>query len=270
MKRLMTLLAALLSLAAVPVSADYRVDVLVFNHIDGEAESLETPEIRSFAELPRVDDVVLPDGMQVVAEMSEKMESIWRRFQRSGGYRPLLYLSWVQSKTDFHPPLRLHDDVVLAEALEFPSDSIIADLTANDPLAVYRVPFYQLDGSVQLRLSRFLHLELDLEYRQILPPERIDPGLTGTVLPPERIDPGLTGTGDPESDLTEPVAGGPLAPAADDNVLFVAEFDDNGQPFEAIHYEVRKLQQSRLIRTGETQYFDSPFIGVIAEVTEIR
>jgi hypothetical protein len=46
---------------------------------------------------------------------------------------------------------------------------MVADLAAEDPLAAYRSTFYQLEGSVQLRRSRFLHLFLDLEYRLAAP-----------------------------------------------------------------------------------------------------
>jgi hypothetical protein len=236
MNRQLILLLTLLLISSVTTFADYRVDILIFNHIEGEAETLETTEIRSFASLPQLDDVLLPDGMQAVADMSAPMESIWRRFQRSAGYRPLLYVSWVQSKIDYHPPLRVHDQIILSESLQFPSDLVIADLTRADPLAAYRVPFYQLDGTVQLRLSRFLHLDLDLEFREILPD-----GIAGNPMS-EELGMMMFPTVDEEAQLDEP----------------------------RVSYEVRKLQQSRQVHTNETQYFDSPFIGVIAHVTEIN
>jgi hypothetical protein len=236
MKRLPIILLTLLSISSITASADYRVDILIFNHIEGVAEIRETTEIRSFASLPQLDDVLLPDGMQAITAMSASMESIWRRFRRSAGYRPLLYVSWVQSKIDYNPPLRVHDEVILSESLQFPSRLVIADLTADDPLAAYRVPFYQLDGTVQLRLSRFLHLELDLEFREILP---------------------------------DGVAGEPV-PASLGAQMFPPVIEEAAQDESRINYEVRKLEQSRQVRTNETQYFDSPFIGVIAHVTEIN
>jgi hypothetical protein len=240
MKRLLTLLLALMPLALLPrgvaaASGGYRVDLLVFNSIDGIAETSETTDPRSFAQLPKLDDVPLPDGMQAVPDMSAPMESIWRRLRLSADYRPLAYMSWEQSKIEYNPPLRLHDAVVLTESLRFPAQMIIADLTAHDPLALYRVPFYQLDGMVQLRLSRFLHLDLDLEFRRVLPAE-------------------------PAAEL----------PAADNSLLpFATEETGEGDNVPDLNFELRTLQQSRQVRTGVIQYFDSPFLGVIAQITKL-
>ena len=49
------------------------------------------------------------------------------------------------------------------------------DPAADNPAVAYRVNFYRLDGTVQLWRSRFLHVFLDLEYRETGPWMAPDP-----------------------------------------------------------------------------------------------
>jgi hypothetical protein len=58
---------------------------------------------------------------------------------------------------------------------------MIADLAAEDPLAAYRSSFYRIDGSLQLRRSRFLHLFLDLEIREKKPELLVEPDFFGSI-----------------------------------------------------------------------------------------
>jgi hypothetical protein len=111
----------------------------------------------------------LPDDLRVVNEKSPVVDAAWRRLQGSENYRPLLFAAWEQNRTDYYPPMRIHDQQLIATQLRAPARLMVADLTAPDPLAAYRSAFYRLDGSVQLRRSRFLHLHLDLEYRETAP-----------------------------------------------------------------------------------------------------
>jgi hypothetical protein len=108
----------------------------------------------------------LPDDLHVVTQKSSLVEAVWRRLRSSKNYRPLLYAAWEQNRTDYYPPMRVHNQEVMDTQLRPPTHILVAELSAEDPLAAYRSTFYQLDGSVQLRRSRFLHLFLDLEYRQ--------------------------------------------------------------------------------------------------------
>ena len=112
------------------------------------------------AEPPRFD---LPDDLRVVSDKSTAIDDAWRRLRGSADYRPLLYAAWEQNRVDYYPPMRIHDQQLIDTQLRPPTRYIVADLAAPDPLAAYRSAFYQLDGSVQLRRSRFLHLYLDLE-----------------------------------------------------------------------------------------------------------
>ena len=177
MKRILPLLLLAFSSATPAESGAYRVEIIVFRNLEVMTEAIQEEELRSFSHYPDLqqmesDDISiemsearLPDTLNIISQKSARMDGVWRRLRSSQGYRPLLYAAWDQSRTDYYPPMRVHNTRMLDEQLRPPTNIVIADLAAEDPLAAYRSEFYQLDGSVQLRRSRFLHLFLDLEYR---------------------------------------------------------------------------------------------------------
>ncbi|NND44920.1 MAG: hypothetical protein HKN58_06320 [Xanthomonadales bacterium] len=217
---------------ALAESGMYRVEVLVFNHIDSGAQPIEREQLRAFARFPEPgDDLVQPAPYQLDV-MSSAMQDVWRRLRLSSGFRPLLFTTWEQTRIDYHPPVRLHDDEVIAEQLHFPGNIAVIDLQALDPFEEYLAPYYRLDGTMQLARSRFLHLNLDLEYRQDLLPK-----------PHELPESREAALAQREESVSE-VLGASPGPAL-------------------IHH----LRQSRQVRTGELTYFDTPYLGVLARVT---
>jgi len=174
----------------------------------------------------------LPDDLFIINDKSTHMDGVWRRLRGSPGYRPLMYTAWEQNRTDYYPPMRLHDEQLIDVQLRPPTAIMIADLAAADPLAAYRSAFYRIDGTVQLRRSRFLHLFLDLEYRDMSP--RPDP------------QPSFFGVTDTGIDAATQNSG-----------------QNNGP------YHVFSLKQNRQIRTGIVQYFDTPWFGALVFVTAI-
>ena len=147
-------------------------------------------------------------------EMSDVMQEAWRRLRLSAPFRPQQYLSWEQGNQEPFPALRIHDlEVVLvkdpesrrrlkmieADLLEDESEQreketlfVTSGSTTPEPaggLVVLpqaaeipeepelpeAVPYYRLDGTVKLRRSRFLHLDLDLQMREgIWEPEPLE------------------------------------------------------------------------------------------------
>lgn len=142
----------------------------------------ESPEAMETAEAFEPPHPDLPDDLRVIMEKSTAVDDAWRRLRGSKNYRPLLYAGWDQNRIDYYPPMRIHDQRVIDTQLRPPTSGMVADLTAPDPLAAYRSVFYGLDGSVQLRRSRFLHLVLDLEIRE--------PGTQQAVIP--AVDSGVS------------------------------------------------------------------------------
>jgi hypothetical protein len=198
MKHSLPLLLLFLCSAAMAESGSYHVEVIVFRNLAEMAEADEVDELQSFSHLPSLEEIVppvelpdqlveepvavpseeqaedllepirddLPDELRVIIQKGVQMDGVWRRLRSSKNYRPLLYSAWEQNRVDYYPPMRMHDQVVINTQLRPPTHIMVADLSEGDPLAAYRSTFYQLDGSVQLRRSRFLHLFLDLEYRE--------------------------------------------------------------------------------------------------------
>ena len=201
MKYWLPLLLFFLCSVAMAESGAYHVEVIVFRNLAVMAEADEVNELRSFSHLPSLEKAVppvelpdqlveepitvpseepaedlpepirddLPDELRVIIQKGVQMDGVWRRLRSSKNYQPLLYSAWEQNRVDYYPPMRIHDQTIIDTQLHPPTHIMVADLLAGDPLAAYRSTFYQLDGSVQLRRSRFLHLFLDLEYREQKP-----------------------------------------------------------------------------------------------------
>jgi hypothetical protein len=132
----------------------------------------------------------------------------------SAPFRPQQYLSWEQGNQEPFPALRIHDlEVVLVkdpeawERLKMIEADLLEDeseqkeketlfVTSGDttpdsagglvelsqgtevpqePELPEAVPYYRLDGTVTLRRSRFLHLDLDVQMREgIWEPEPLE------------------------------------------------------------------------------------------------
>ena len=290
MNRLLPILLILISSAVLAESGAYRVEVIVLRNLNVESESTVLQELRSFSQYPdsaeteQIEDPAsvlptnspealtplvggaprgdyvqderyiaiehmdkvrpgngregalgyvrrdLPDDLEILPKKSDYMNDVWRRLRSSQAYRPLVYAAWEQNRTDYYPPMRIHDENIIDSQLRPPTHIMVADLAELDPLAAYRSTFYQLDGSVQLRRSRFLHLYLDLEYRE------------------------------------NPLATDPVLPVVDENHV------QPGMDKLVDDKPTRKtftLKQNRQVRTGQVQYFDTPFFGALVFVSAI-
>jgi hypothetical protein len=192
-----------------------------------------------------------------VEDMSDVMRETWRRLRLSAPFRPEQYLSWEQSANEPFPSLRIHDpDVLLIEnsctvlqetlAAEASEDldspfvftdqgNILPEHAIENAVEEAELPdpvlFYRIDGTVMLRRSRFLHLDIDIELRQATfyePPPPLTPLLGGESESDE--------TGEPEL---------PLAPS----------------------FLIHQLEQSRQVKSQRMEYFDSPVLGVLSWIT---
>ena len=246
MKRLLPLLLLVASSAVLAESGAYRVEVIVFRNLSATDQFTEAAELRNFSQFPDLEDsgpagladvlprnmpADLPDDLIVVTQKSSQMDNAWRRLRSSKSYRPLVYAAWEQNRVDYYPPMRIHNQKVIDTRLVSPTPIMVADLTAATPIAAYRRIFYQLDGSLQLRRSRFLHIYIDLEFRK----EKFQDG-TETATSP--------GTG-----ITA---------------------DTTGTTNESVGFGVYALKQNRQITTGRMAYFDTPYFGALVYVTSIE
>jgi hypothetical protein len=254
MKRLLPLLLLLVSFAVPAETGAYRVEVIVFRNLLAASEMNEVLELRSFSGFPDLKDTRqiekmpvgqsnkpavglsevlrgdLPDDLSIVTQKSDEMDNAWRRLRSSQNYRPLVYTAWDQNRIDYYPPMRIHNEQVIDTQLRPPTPVMIADLTSEDPLAAYRNTFFQIDGSLQLRRSRFLHLFLDLEIREKNANNTVDAEIPG-----------------------------------DGNTLIDMGSDTDGLGV----YGVYTLSQNRQVSTGKMQYFDTPYFGALVYVSSI-
>jgi hypothetical protein len=258
MRRITLLALFFISTACLAESGAYRVELIVFENIDSTAEPRTADTLRSFSRFPGPPPPVpetpaendaetplpgpvpllfsgqLPDQFEFIDGRSDYMNDVWRRLRASKAYRPLLWTAWQQNRIDYYPPVRVHDEQLIDRQFRPSDGKLLVDLTAADPLFLYRSEFYQLDGSVQLRRSRFLHVYLDLEYRQGFSPR----------LPVE----------DTEGDLN-------------DDLINTIEDSYTGPVDEA--YKLHHLKQNRQIQTGKLNFFDTPALGVLVFVTAV-
>jgi hypothetical protein len=271
----------------------YRVEILVLTHLRHESEPLKVDELRDFSDsldflavpdpeeeaaepleeemppdFPAAEEIALldpeaglapeekPDPWADVLHIetrSDIMQEAWRRLRLSAPFRPLQYLSWVQSASEPFPLLRIHDEAVVlvddpyaeqraeralaaeeSESAEPPEDEPAespeaGETTDAEPELPDPTLFYALDGTVRLVRTRFLHLELDLEMREPV------------FEAPRPFEP-------------------PPSPA-------VAIDDAPADPPRPDAFEVHKIQQRRQVRTDRMEYFDGPVIGVLAYIT---
>ena len=204
-----------------------------------------------------------------VEDMSDVMRETWRRLRLSAPFRPEQYLSWEQSADEPFPSLRIHDPdvlqidsictvlsetaavaakenetnegednedenrpvIVAAQGNILPGNSVDEGVeeAAEEPGLPDSTLFYRIDGTVMLRRSRFLHLDLDIELRQAVFNEQ----------PPTPAS--IPGS---ENESNEPEL-----------------------PAPAASFLIHHLKQSRQVKSERMEYFDSPVLGVLAWIT---
>jgi hypothetical protein len=200
-----------------------------------------------------------------IAEMSDVMQEAWRRIRLSAPFRPEQYLSWEQGSESPFPLLRLHDlELVMVDdpyadlrkALEEEKgeeDSEEGTFVFGDPASMAVPPeeeepplpdptmYYRLDGTVMLKRTRFLHLELDLRLREAVYDEEIPVQLSLLAATPPEEEPLDENSMEEEAPLPKPSS-----------------------------FLVHRMQQSRQVKTGRMEYFDSPVLGVLAFITAVE
>ncbi|HZP13505.1 MAG TPA: CsiV family protein [Nevskiaceae bacterium] len=158
----MTRALLLLLIAALPLAAHaerYRVDLVVFLDRGGMTTELPKPFVApDLTKALELDPAALAgSSIELVPDAQFGMPEVWNRLRYSKRYQPLVKLAWIQADptADRALPLHVHYGLPLAV---LPSS---ADPAAPPP------PTYQtVDGTVALRLSRYLFLDADLLYTQ--------------------------------------------------------------------------------------------------------
>jgi len=202
-----------------------------------------------------------PDPLTVVVHietMSEVMQESWRRLRLSGPFRPEQYLSWEQGADEPFPLLRIHnEEIVLLDdpyadlraeteqeadeaATEGDEPIVFSDQGSilpgePEPEEEVELPeptrFHQIDGTVMLKRTRFLHLVLDLELREAVFDEM---AMTQALIAREEA-------ADGEIEMPSPSS-----------------------------FLIHSLQQSRQVKTARMEYFDGPVLSVLAYLMAVE
>jgi len=123
-------------------------------------------EAESNAETDTLDQID-NDIKAIEIPQSEVMENAWKRLRGSRNFRPLMYTQWSELRADTiarHAPggvegtaIRIHGETILPEPFGHKPEIIPVDITLE--------PTYKLDGKISFGQGRFLHINIDFEYR---------------------------------------------------------------------------------------------------------
>ncbi len=296
MTRLLTALALLF--LATPLTAQeyddwYEVEIILFEHLDPEAIDEEKwpldpgrPDLEGAIELgdgtdPGADEPETSTApaaeehsaeetattrerpFQRLPEETLQLREIYRKLEASPRYRPLLHTGWRQIIQGRHRPdrIRIEADPDHGRALPFgtgPTPRLdeqgnVIDLPL-DPYSAYLhreigetvAPPPRLQGTITLSRGRYIHMETDLLWRldqQTIEQQRMEK---------ERLT--------REQTLPPPFAAtGPANP----DPLFDTLLPQRPLPV----VETIRARGKLRTRSGELQYIDHPFIGVIVLFT---
>ena len=226
----------------------------------GEQVDTGSAELLPVAELLPGEEAE-PDPLMAVVHietMSEVMQESWRRLRLSGPFRPEQYLAWEQGADEPFHLLRIHnEEIVLLDdpyadlRAETEQEADAAATEGEEPIVFsnqgsilpgepepeeeIELPeptrFHQIDGTVMLKRSRFLHLVLDLELREAVFDEI---AMTQALIAREEAEDGEIEMPSPSSFL------------------------------------IHSLQQSRQVKTARMEYFDGPVLSVLAYLIPVE
>lgn len=112
---------------------------------------------------------VYPDRFINQAELSPGMQNAWDRLASSGEFQPRAWRAWYQplSRTRLSPQVRIHDEFPLRLNWAGPALPAIPDSRkALSAAELMPTVDYRLDGSLRLRQRQFMHVEMDLVWRE--------------------------------------------------------------------------------------------------------
>lgn len=247
---------------------EFEIEMVVFARENGMNQSRETwpaaPRLEYRErwvdfDTPSAVDPLVPALQPAPAQLSNKVAAL----QRDSGYQVLFHKTWRQ---------------VLQTERNAPAVLISGGQQDGN--------HHQLEGSVTLSVSRYLHLSTDLWFSEWLP-QTIEPAFpalpeASALTPPAgiavptrpRAAPAIVTDGEEPLDLnsdsirTESAvfhsgsnySDRPIAEPASEPV---------SEPMERRAARVAVLQEERRLRSGELHYIDHPKLGVLVEIRTV-
>ncbi len=217
------------------------------------------PETEDVAASPRL----LPRAFQLIAPEELRLTDAWKSLEKSGAYRPLLHIGWVQPGFPAEEARLVHvrnDNAALgAITVNADADAAAGEGTPEETVPTFdggvgdapslssRIDFARdpsrvaLDGTLRVHRARYLHVQADLLYYR-----------------PVEGDGGA-----PPSNLNDPAT--IPAPDSSDTAYIeqlLAEEDVTPRLF--------RLTESRRMRSRELHYLDHPLFGVLVEAWPVE
>lgn len=181
-------------------------------------------------------------GLQILPSSNYSLDAIYEKLELLDAYKPILRTAWSQ--------LTVAEDQSRALKLR---------RLGNPPI--------QLDGSVTLYLGRYLHLVLDLALEERSKVSRSLGGIPENEPGARRLQPGdqqavdgRYNPGQTNPGLSNPGQSNPGQPDY--------EYQPDGIMRQGPVYF--RIQEDRIVRSGELRYFDHPRFGVIAKITRVE
>lgn len=113
---------------------------------------------------------IYPDVFINQPQLSAAMQTAWNRLENSREFQPRVWRAWYQplSRTQLSPQVRIHDEVPVRVDW---AELAVPGLTgrAGDWQIEHLMPQanYRVDGGLRLRMRQFMHVELDLVWREL-------------------------------------------------------------------------------------------------------
>ncbi len=220
----------------------YQVEVIIFSQNSPDYHQSEIwpldfkqPDLKSSRELLTYKKPArgtttpqLPKAFSLAAKESLQLSDTASRIKRAKDVELMLHLAWVQPGLDEKQAVPVHI-----------YEGMMAQISANTTKKRFSTQgeeLPKLDGTLRLSLSRYLHLESDLIWREPLPP-----GMPVAQSHTIETTPQFA-----SATVEEPLA----TPAE----------------MSGSNYQVFRMQQSSRMRSSEIHYQDHPVFGIIAVV----
>lgn len=247
---------------------EFEIEMVVFARENGMNQSRET-----WPAAPRLDyrerwvdfntpssaDPMVPALRPVPGHLDNKVAAL----KRDSGYQVLFHKTWRQ---------------VLQSERNAPAVLISGGQRDGN--------HHQLEGSVTLSVSRYLHLSTDLWFSEWLPQtadlafpttqgvsEQAPP--TGISVPtrPRTVAAAVTGSEEPldlnSGNIRAESAVFQSGSSFSDRAITEPASESASEPMEKLAARVAVLQEERRLRSGELHYIDHPKLGVLVEIRTV-
>lgn len=226
-------------------------DVVVIRGLDVPAGREPVTAASPQGTAPGTDSSPLPEEFSWLMQDELQLDAAVSRLKRSSSMKLLWHGGWLQPG--------LEREAALPVNISLPREEPLLDEQGQ---ALPYPPPPQLEGTLRLVLSRYLHIEADLAYLLPVDPQQVarsqaDKGVIEEQPTAVYGDAGM-------DDEMAALAMATLSVEERDRLLRAAEL--GARP----SWQVFHLRDSRRMRSGETHYLDHPLFGMVVQALPLE